>query len=871
MLRTSSGLVGCLVCLAVFLLVGVACSPAATLPADAPLTSTVVSTRASPRPSQVASLTLQPTPTRSPTHRPTVTPAPRPTLFPTPSAYTLPSWLADPAVPVVAATMNISSVVHTLAFINLATGERFDLPVAYTLGYFWTPDGQAFGLLDRDKRTAYLIDLASGVVSYHSLPDQATQFLVSNDQTNGGLPSPLVASTSSPDDPAFLLLHRKSGQGRSYYPTEFSADRSYMARYDAHDNVVVEELVTGRVITVTDPGDNVHDWEFLWSPTDHRLAVLQGVSDMLPFSYNADRITVYDASTGATLNAYPGAFEDIEWAPDGNRLLFQGRAGEDGARNVPCVLDLATGERSCLSALAGPYPEASFYTTLYGWAPDGLSVTYIHCNNGFPELEGGFCFFDLQSSSAFCPTQGLADMQGRAVRGYDVSPDGQYIALLTDTMCPSDDTGYQGAFVIKRDGSGYYSLWQPNPEGHWTIAPPFETLLWRPMPMEKPQPLSWQGPLLYPGWDHGEWPALPLYDLGIGQTVYLTTTEPIDEILDWSPDGCTFAYTTGDEPYSPGARLRMINIVTCEDTILADLPQVEPARVDWTWSPSGQRAIYSYAVQGEDEEYTGYNFLTDPNRTDSKPLPDGYGFTWLPWERQLLYWTSQPAEGAEYYWQATKHLHLLDLDSMQSQEIAHFTQPLDSWTTLAITDIQTMQPVPLQMPGEPGGAIYVWMEWTPDFRHVLLTVASACGPDEDCGIRHLDLIDVASGQVQQLNVAAFGMGDTALSRDGTHYAFEAYGFETDSRGPWTYWLDITTGEVRRLAQEENLYLSQPEWAPDATALSFYSVDEGHAYVYQLATGEVTPLPAQFDRARWGRATWVPKMWYAPGDCQEVNP
>ncbi len=391
-----------------------------------------------------------------------------------------------------------------------------------------------------------------------------------------------------------------------------------------------------------------------------------------------------------------------------------------------------------------------------------------------------------------------------------------------------------------------------------------------PAATKTPQPLSWQGPLLYPGWNHGGWVALPLYDLGTGQTVYLTTTEPIDEILDWSPDGCAFAYTTGDEPYSPGARLRLINIVTGEDTVLADLPQVEPARIDWTWSPSGRWAICTYAIEGEDEEHTYYNLLTRSNGTESRPLPAGSGFTWLPGERQLLYWASQPTEGAEYEWQATKHLYLLDLDSMQSQEIAHVTQPLDSWATLAITDIQTMQPVPLQMPGEPGGAIYTWMDWTPDFRHILFTAASDCGPDDDCGILHLDLIDVTSGQVRQVNTAGFGMGDFDLSPDGTQYAFEAYAFEADSRGPWTYWLDLTTGRVQRLGQKEKLYLSQPEWAPDATALSFYGLDDGHAYIYQLATGEVTLLPAQFDRDRWGRAAWAPKMSYALGECGGVN-
>ncbi len=475
-----------LVCAIALSFISISCSPAPPLPADTSQPVPVPSTQA-PLPSPTLFRTRQPTPThywstRTPlptaTRTPLLTVTPRPTHLPTPSAYTLPSWLADPAVPVVAAVMGIFPPAFPLAFINLSTGERFDMPVADIFGYFWTPDGRTFGLLALDKQTVYLIDLASGSVTYHSLDDRALRFLP--DMGYFSVPFPLVASTSSPEDPSFVLLHRQPSHYMLYSSIVLSADRAYVAWEDLNRGYIqTEELATGRVITVTDPVDDVFDHKFFWSPTDYRLAVLQGISETVPFLFNADRITIYDAATGETLTTYSGAFERLEWAPDGNRLLYRDRAG-DYLREVPCVLDLATGERNCLSTMAATYPEGSAYATLYGWAPDGRSITYIHCDNGLPQ-QGGFCFFDLQTGSSFCPTQGLPEMQGRAVRGYDISPDGQYVALLTDTMCPSDDTGPSGALVVKQDGSWYYSLWQPDPMGETTVDPPFQ-FLWRPGP-----------------------------------------------------------------------------------------------------------------------------------------------------------------------------------------------------------------------------------------------------------------------------------------------------------------------------------------------------------------------------------------------------
>lgn len=366
-----------------------------------------------------------------------------------------------------------------LSFFNAATGDRLDLALANILGYFWTPDGRSFGWLSRDEQVVYLIDLSSGVVTYHAIDEQALRFLLYD--RRGTRPLPLVASTSTPEDPTFVLLHRNLPHGVSFYQIELSADRRHVAWYDDRCACIsAEELSTHMQVQVTDPNDDVFDRRFSWSPVDHRVAVLQGISDTLPFSYNADRITVYDIATTTAISSYQGMFEYLAWSPDGTRLLFVERTEDYQDRNAPCTLGLASGERSCLPPLADISPDSTVYTTLYGWTLDGQAITYVHCDLNWPQ-QGGFCFFDLHDSTVSCPTEGLPSMEARAVRGYSLSPNGEYVAILTDDMCPTDDTGWQGAFVIDVDGTAYLPLWQQQPGGATTIAPPFYDILWRPI------------------------------------------------------------------------------------------------------------------------------------------------------------------------------------------------------------------------------------------------------------------------------------------------------------------------------------------------------------------------------------------------------
>lgn len=404
---------------------------------------------------------------------------PRPTPIPTPSAYVLPAWLADPNTVVFVTIVGGTSDGYPLSFFNAGTGDRLDLSLANVLGYFWTPDGRSFGWLSRDEQTVYLTDLSSGAVTYHTIDEQALRFLLYD--WRGTRPLPLVASTSTPEDATFVLLHRNLRHGVTFYSPELSADHRYVAWYDDRCACIsAEELSSRTQVQITDPNDNILDRRFGWSPVDHRVAVLQGISDTLPFSLNADRITVYDIATTTAISSYQGPFEYLEWAPDGTRLLFVERTEDYQDRDAPCTLNLTSGERSCLAPLADISPGNAVYTTLYGWTPDGQAITYVHCDLGWPQ-QGGFCLFAPLDDTVFCPTEGLPNMEARAARGYSLSPNGEYVAILTDDMCPTDDSGRQGAFVMGLDGSGYLSLWQPKPEVI-DFAQPFYDILWRPIP-----------------------------------------------------------------------------------------------------------------------------------------------------------------------------------------------------------------------------------------------------------------------------------------------------------------------------------------------------------------------------------------------------
>ncbi len=379
-----------------------------------------------------------------------------------------------------------------------------------------------------------------------------------------------------------------------------------------------------------------------------------------------------------------------------------------------------------------------------------------------------------------------------------------------------------------------------------------------------PEPFSWVGPLLYLPWHTNTRSSdLPIYDLGAEKTVYLTTTEPIYDILDWSPDGCLLAYAAGDKAE---ARVRLLNIVTREDRVALTLPHVDPIRVDWNWSPSGEWVTYGFS-RPENGEVVSEGYLIRPDGTASTPLPAAGAVDWLPGERQLLYWAFEKRPGTEYSWEGTKHYRLLDLESMQSREVAHWAQPLNSWSDLAITDVNTMQPVRLEMPGVPGEPIYAFMYWTPDLRHILFTTVSDCG-DNFCGVLQLDLIDLPEGQVRRLNARPYGEGSSSFTLDGMQYAFIAQGFEEDSRETRAYLLDLATGQWSRIGGKNGPAFETLKLSPDGSMLSFSEYP--HCSVYSLETGKVSALPDEF--CGWlSSPAWLPRMSYGPGACVDRKP
>jgi hypothetical protein len=113
---------------------------------------------------------------------PTKTPSPTPLPTNTPIAllavYQFPSWMGDPATNILAALIT-DDIARTrkISFFDATTGESYEILMPRDMsGYFWY-DNANFGLLSKDMKTAYRINLPTGKVSKEPVSAQATQFL----------------------------------------------------------------------------------------------------------------------------------------------------------------------------------------------------------------------------------------------------------------------------------------------------------------------------------------------------------------------------------------------------------------------------------------------------------------------------------------------------------------------------------------------------------------------------------------------------------------------------------------------------------------------------------------------------------------------
>ncbi len=419
---------------------------------------------------------------------PIATVSPTNTAETTLPAYSLPVWMSDPTINILAALITDDyKRTRKISFYNAATGEKYDIPMPKdTSGYFWY-DNAHFGFLSNDLVSIYKINMGTGKVTKIDISPQEVRLLnkvQDFDYQNlaGDKATALrVMSDNSSNSGMLFEQARKNDK---------SKNRLFTAKWGENNStIVIVNNNTNQIVWESQPANNVYGIEFLWSPTDENLlAYLQGKPEPLNgFIAESVILTIVDVANGEIISTYSGDFGALKWSPDGKRILYQDPWFRNGYafRDAPCILALVTNEKICLLTIPSIIPPGYKLATtgIYKWSNNSNHIYYTYLYRSPDETEnfGNLCIYNLIDGNIHCPTQDLEVLHGRSIVYYDFSPDEQYIhfcysasTILNDYA----DTANDG--VISVDGTNFFSwtgaiidggpqscsynsLWRPQP------------------------------------------------------------------------------------------------------------------------------------------------------------------------------------------------------------------------------------------------------------------------------------------------------------------------------------------------------------------------------------------------------------------------
>lgn len=182
--------------------------------------------------------------------------------------------------------------------------------------------------------------------------------------------------------------------------------------------------------------------DFAWSPVGEKLAILQSKFPPNGFTYTRGKwLQIFDPNTGEVVNTYYGDFGDIDWSPDGTKILFNGV-------NKPCILNLASGEMTCMLI------QTRLSQEYYRWSPDGKKIGYVRKENSI----WSFCFIDLDALWVHCPSKKFEELSARDIGYFTWSPDSNYVEIYDDTVGQafSDVISDPKQGILAIDGSAFY-------------------------------------------------------------------------------------------------------------------------------------------------------------------------------------------------------------------------------------------------------------------------------------------------------------------------------------------------------------------------------------------------------------------------------
>lgn len=230
--------------------------------------------------------------------------------------------------------------------------------------------------------------------------------------------------------------------------------------------------------------DRLGFFTFAWSPNSKTLAVTANTSVRALFSSQRGAIYLVDAQSGKASkveNLPDGPKTNVAWSPDGKRLAYAGREGEEdiySTENLDLFVcnargggakNLTGGEDYCLMAVCLADTGEVPFGPNFQWAPDGKRLLVSIGWHGeshvaaVPSTGGKLKFL----------TRGVYDH----VMG-NISKDGKVLALMraTTTTLPEIYAGMVSATAIKTKALTRFNhelLSQLNPikaESHWIKA-----------------------------------------------------------------------------------------------------------------------------------------------------------------------------------------------------------------------------------------------------------------------------------------------------------------------------------------------------------------------------------------------------------------
>ncbi|KAA3643147.1 MAG: hypothetical protein DWQ07_21760 [Chloroflexi bacterium] len=351
----------------------------------------------------------------------------------------LPDWLSNPQIHVFSLLWMQLDDRFVITFFNAETQERFDLVVSDTAGYFWSPDGEEFGLLQQYSSHVHMIDLSTGIVSSDKIYRDAIKPLLYDERSLIGfrafpnpVPVPLFANRTDPTYPDFQL-----SIDETYWDSLYEFSRSHWDDGNWRQVVRLINRQTGEERWLTEPQYDAKARSSDFSAVNNQVIVVEGQTneDGEP---TGDRLLIYEAETGALQAQYKGAFNGISWSPDGQQILYTTYQEGVAPPNVrtPCILTVATGNTRCFADIADHFEgKEDLFIANYRWSDNADRLFFIYRipiyepSTGLNSGIGNYCYYHLADGEVQCPDEAVFEEQHQTIQFYTVSPDEQYISV----------------------------------------------------------------------------------------------------------------------------------------------------------------------------------------------------------------------------------------------------------------------------------------------------------------------------------------------------------------------------------------------------------------------------------------------------------